>query len=354
LSRRPEVRSHARAGALLGAALLAVLAAGCARREPPSGGPPDLDPPRVLSSSPDSGVAGVPLDSELSITFSEGMEPRTTGDAVSLAPQVGIKRRLWRGRTLTLVLDQPLTPGRTYTLYVAATARDRHANPIGVGITRVFSTGEDFPRGRIEGEITARGMNASDVALWCYRDGRAPDSTARDFDALGLADADGRYRIDGLGVPGNYRLWAFVDLNDNRSFELESDVLAPVDTLLTLTDERPVVSGLMVTVVNPRAPGTVQGAVLDSLPDSLGVARVLAISERDSTRRVTGEVSPEGKFEIQLDPGPWLLRAFRDLDRNRNWQTDREPAGEGIRIVVEPAGEITEIRLRMPLARRQN
>ena len=54
--------------------------------------------------------------------------------------------------------------------------------------------------------------------LWCYPDSVAPDSTARDFAAVGLADDDGSFRISGLH-PGRYRVWAFADLNRNRKYD---------------------------------------------------------------------------------------------------------------------------------------
>lgn len=324
-----------------------LLGSGCAKREPPSGGPPDLEPPRRTASTPDSGSAGVPLDAVISVTFSEGMEPRATAEAVSIAPMIEIRKRQWRGRTLTLVPARPLEPNRTYTLFVAGSSRDRHGNTMSVGSTVVFSTSATFPAGRISGTIEARGLSASGVALWCYQEGRAPDSTARDFDALGLADAQGVFRVDGLAVPARYRLWVFADQNGNRSFEPTTDILAPIDTTFALTAERPVAEGVLVTVINPRAPGTLFGAVLDSLPDSVGVVRVLATSESDSTKRVLADADAEGAFELKLDPGAWIVRAFRDLDRNRLWQPESEPASEPRRIEVEAASEVREFRLRI-------
>ena len=73
-----RIRAHV---AVALAALLAVLAAlsGCAKKGPPSGGPPDLDPPRVIAALPESGAAGVPRDARLTVEFSEGMEPKSTG-----------------------------------------------------------------------------------------------------------------------------------------------------------------------------------------------------------------------------------------------------------------------------------
>jgi hypothetical protein len=319
--------------------------AGCARKGSPSGGPPDLVPPRVASCVPDSGKARVPLDARLSVTFSEGMEPRSTGDAVLLAPQVDIRQRRWKGRELTLVLDQPMRANQTYTLFVGPSARDRQGNSMTSGFTVVFSTADSFPAGVLAGTIEARGFSIVDAHVWCYRDGRAPDSTARDFDALGLTDEQGRFRIPGLPVPGSYRLWVFSDRNRNRSFEPDKDVLAPVDTTIELTVSRPVAQDLMVGVVDPNAPGRVRGIVADSTGDTLGVIRVIAIAEQDSTRRVLVEPGANGTFDLKLEHGRWQVRAWRDADGNRTWQEDAEPASEAIQYEVKPAQEINDVRL---------
>ena len=108
----------------------ALAAAGCAKKGPPTGGPPDLEPPRVLSTSPDSGTAGVGVRPRVSVTFSEGMEPRTTGDALEFAPPVAISQRRWSGNTVTLVLKDSLRTNHAYTLFVGSSARDRHGNPL--------------------------------------------------------------------------------------------------------------------------------------------------------------------------------------------------------------------------------
>lgn len=325
-------------------ALLAI-ASGCAKREPPSGGPPDLEPPRLVATYPDSGAAGVPLDATLTVSFSEGMEPRSAADAVALAPRVEMRRWKWEGNTVRVTLADSLRQGQTYTMFVSPSARDRHGNTMATGATVAFSTAAEFPAGRIVGQVEVRGLNQSAVSLWCYRAGSEPDSTAQDFDAIGLPTTDGNFRIEGLTVPGSYRLWAFADLNSNRSFEPLSDVLVPVDTTFHLTVEAPAVFDVEVTAINPRAPGEVEGAVLDSLADSLGVRRVSARSEADSTRTITADTEPGGAFSFQLEPGGWILVGFRDRNGDRAWQRGRELSSEPQRVVIEPAAEIKGLRL---------
>jgi hypothetical protein len=328
-----------RAAILLLAALVP-LAAGCARKLPPSGGPPDLDPPTVISVAPDSGATGVPRDTRVTIEFSEGMDPRSAALAVEIAPRVDVRQRRWSGRRLTLVFADSLARDHTYTLFVGGDARDRHGNLLGVGRAVPFTTAGTFPPGILEGEVDAVGFAAPGTYLWCYPEGREPDSTARDFDAVGLAGHGGMFRITGLDVPGRYRLWAFADLNRNHSFEPGQDLLAAAETTLALTEGRALASGVRLRVVNPRAPGQVKGTVLDSLQDERGLLRLIVLSSTDSTRRLLYDVDLSGAYDFKWEPGTYLVRAYRDLDRNKAWKRDEEPASEEVRVTVTPAGEL--------------
>jgi methionine-rich copper-binding protein CopC len=350
--RREAGRGHAAWAPLA----LACLALACAKREPPSGGPPDIEAPRVIAASPDSGAAGVALGGPFSITFSESMEPRSTGAAVSIAPYHEVRRVRWRGRTMTVTLAESLQAGRTYTLFVGATARDRHNNPLGTGETIVFSTGPAFPAGRIEGEIEARGFQGPGTHLWVYDAGRAgvPDSTARDYDAIGFAREGGAFRIDGLPAPGRYRLWGFADLNRNRSFEPDVDILAAADTVIDLTAEAPVASGVRIAMLNPRASGRVRGTVSDSLADSAAVLRVLARSATDSSLFSVTAIEADRTFDLQLAPGRWWLTAFHDIDNSRSFQGDREPASERLEVVVEPVADVRDVLLEIRRATRRD
>jgi len=330
--------------------LAAILVTSCARREPPTGGPEDLTPPRLIHSDPDSGRAGVPTDTRVSLTFSEAMDPVATGDAVQISPPVTISKRRWSGHTLTVVFGDTLRSGHTYTVFVGTTARDRHNNDLTAGTSVVFSTGATFPAGRIEGEVEAHGFAGPGTYLWCYHAERTnvPDSTARDFDAVGLVDEKSQFRIDGLAVPGRYKLWAFADVNKNRSYEPERDFLTAVDTTFELTEAHPVAGSVHIRLRNPRAPGTVVGTVIDSLHDSLGVTRVIAIGAVDSTLRVLADVNPDRTFGMTLQAGAWELRAFQDEDRSNDWNPSNEPAGPPVRIELEAAGKAADVRLFLP------
>jgi predicted small lipoprotein YifL len=333
------MRRHIRAPEALAALALVAALAGCAKKGPPTGGPPDLEPPRLVGATPDSGAAGVATNTRISVTFSEGMEPRATGDALELAPPVAIRQRRWAGRTLTLVLKDSLKADHTYTLFVGSGARDRHGNNLVDPRTIVFTTSKEFPPGGLQGRIEAVGFHAATTTLWCYRDGRQPDSTARDFDALGVTDATGEFRIGGLAVPATWRVWGFADLNHNRSFEPLTDLLVRADTVLELTAEHPVATGIRLRMVNPHAPGRFAGTVLDSVSDQSGVARIIMSSVTDTTRRLVYEVPESGSFDFQWDAGIYRVRAYRDLDRNKAWKRDTEPASDEFEVRIDPGSE---------------
>jgi len=293
---------------------------------------------------PDSGAARVGRVAPLVITFSEPMEPRSTSDAVTIVPYVPVKQRRWSGRALTVVLAESLRANQTYALSVGGGARDRHGNPMSSGAAIPFSTADSFPPGAIAGHLQGRGVSVIGAYLWCYAGARTPDSTARDFDALGLADDYGDFRVLGLSVPGTYRLWAFLDLNRNRSFEPANDLLVPIDTTFALSAVAPAATGIEVVVTNPRAPGRVGGAVLDSLAGNAR-SRMIAVSEADEHNVIDLACNNEREFKLELAPGKWQLRGYRDVNGNGRWEQMTEPASEPYSIEVKPTGEITGVRL---------
>src|SRR2546430_736913 len=130
----------------------------------------------------------------------------------------------WRARRCTRTFREKLSSGPTSRpIHVPErTRRWRRRSALAVlslllaagcalreGRTGPFTTSNRFPPGIIEGDVVATGFPAPGTFLWCYPDGRKPDSTARDFDAVGLAGEGGAFRVTGLAVPGRYRIWAF-------------------------------------------------------------------------------------------------------------------------------------------------
>jgi len=57
------------------------------------------------------------------------------------------------------------------------------------------------------------------------------------------------------------------------------------------------------------------------------------------------DLDRDRNFELSLRAGPWLVRAFQDEDRNNDWEPLKEPAGDTVRVELEPAGELKDLKL---------
>src|SRR5436853_6149258 len=153
-------------GHLAATAFALMVVAGCARKLPPSGGPPDIEPPSVLSVTPDSGATAVSRSARFVVEFSEGMDPVSASTAVEIAPAVDIKQRHWSGRRLWLVPRDSLRAEQTYTIFIGTDARDRHGNGLRAGRAVPFTTALAFPSGLIEGQVVATGFSVPGTYLW--------------------------------------------------------------------------------------------------------------------------------------------------------------------------------------------
>ena len=324
--------------------LLAALLAGCARKLPPTGGPPDISPPTLQATEPDSGATGVPRDGVVRLVFSEAMDRASVGQNVVVGPGVrGVRAKWVNGHTLALEPDGPLPEDRTLVVIVPPEARDVRGNALDRVFTAHFTTGAAFPPGEIEGTVQGRGVNADGVYIWAYRDdlGHVPDSTAFDMDALGQAHGGGRFTLPGLPVPGTYRLFTFVDRNRNRSFEPTMDLLSRSDSLVALSADAPRAADVRLFAVDPEAVARVEGAVIDSLAPGTAALRVEARAVPTGTAIAADRVPivvievNEGRFAGSLRSGRWRLVAWRDLDNDRT-RSPAEPVSAAAEVDLDP------------------
>src|SRR5690242_18752508 len=326
--------------------VLALLAAGCARKLPPTGGPRDVTAPSLMATQPDSGATKVPRDATIRLVFSEPMDRASVGENVVLGPGVRNVRAKWEnGRTLALVPDGPLPEGKTLTLLVPPGARDLRGNALDRAFVVHFTAADAFPAGAIEGTVVGQGVTADGVYVWAYRDdlGHRPDSTAFDMDGLGQAHNGGKFVLPGLAVPGTYRLYAFVDRNRNRSFEPGTDLLSRSDSLLALTAGAPRAADVRLLATDPEAVARVEGAVIDSLAPGTAALRVEARAVPVDTAIAADRVPVvvidvnQGRFVGNLRAGRWRLVAFRDLDGDRT-RSASEPVSAAAEVNLSPGG----------------
>ena len=208
--------------------ILAALLLGCAKVGPPTGGPVDKEPPRILSHYPESDALEVARDTEVEIVFSEPMNREQTEAALFTSP-VGPLQLSWRGPRLRLVM--PLAEERTYVLTVGTGARDLRGNALTNSFTLAFATGSQLDQGRVRGRVYQDHQPVAGAYVWAYDLGTFSGEVGLDEPSYQTqSGADGGYEFVRL-APGHYRVLAFRDANRNALPDADEWLALPASSV---------------------------------------------------------------------------------------------------------------------------
>jgi hypothetical protein len=209
--------------ARLATALLPVCPAallGCARIEPPPGGPPDREPPRLISVRPDSlatlrGFDGV-AEFQFDEVISEGGAPNRgegTGGLeklVILSPTTRVPEVDWRRSRITVKPREGWRPNRVYRVELLPGITDLRNNRSSEGAVVTFTTGGPQPQTRLRGLVvdwsTSRPAGGALVVAALL-----PDSLPYRV----VADSSGRFSLGPLPA-GEYLVTGVLDQNNNQ------------------------------------------------------------------------------------------------------------------------------------------
>jgi hypothetical protein len=284
---------------------------------PPSGGPEDKTPPRVDVTVPARDSAGVAVDSDIRITFSEKMATARAERLVTFAPEVEVGDARWDGTTLVLTTRAGLARDTTYVVTLKSGFQDRHGVAAKDDYRFAFATAAHIDSGTVSGTVRFRREPTRNGVVLCYTlpvdSGFAPGGT-RPNRRTG-ADADGRFRLEYL--PTNDRavvVWAFEDRNRNQVFEPADEVGLEVPETVVLSPGTSAVGGVDLAIVDPDEPAVVRGRVVNSSGlDTLAVS-VALYADTASTPRYYTACDTSGAYEFRsVSAGDYELRAFVDV-----------------------------------------
>ena len=215
------------------AATVILIATGCARQATPTGGPKDATPPVVVESDPPSGTIRF-KSKNISVTFDEFVILDKLNEKFMISPPVGIKPKInIRGKSLNIEFMDKLKDSTTYTLYFQDIIRDlNEGNPI-PNYQYVFSTGNVLDSLSVTGNVLLAdnlesGKNIL-VLLYTNLADTAPRKLIPDY--ITIADINGYFRINNV-KGGNYRLYALVDNNNNKRYDLSDETFAFLDSVI--------------------------------------------------------------------------------------------------------------------------
>lgn len=214
---------------LLAVSLLVFLA--CASMGTPDGGPYDEEPPVLMEARPAIGATKVKTG-KITLDFDENIKLENAFENVVVSPpQIQMPVIKSSGKRVTVELADTLVPDVTYSIdFGNAIVDNNEGNPY-EDFAYYFSTGETVDTLAVSGTV----LNAEDlepikgivVGLHSCLDDSA--FTKLPFERVSRTDSKGHFVIKGI-APGNYRLYALSEANNNYLFDQKSEVLAFMDT----------------------------------------------------------------------------------------------------------------------------
>ena len=229
--------------AVAGIPLIFLALAACASMGTPTGGARDEDPPRFVRANPAPGSVNVSRQ-RIDIEFNEIVNVKDAFTKIVVSPpQKQTPRVSSLGRRVTVTFNDTLPENTTITIDFGNSIEDNNEGNKLPNFQYYFSTGPDIDTLQISGMVLSadnlepqQGMlvgvysNLSDTAF-----SKLP------FERMAKTDDRGRFSILGL-APGDYRLFALNDLDNDYHRANPEEAMAFYDFTLSPTTTRTMAS----------------------------------------------------------------------------------------------------------------
>lgn len=298
-------------------ALLVAIELACAISVPPSGGPEDKTPPKVVGTNPKPDSSGVAANARISITFSEDMTRARLERLVTFSPDVEIGRVEWKGRTVIIEPARGLHPDTTYQVQIAEGFRDNHNVANKSGYQFAFATSAAIDSGTISGRVFFRREPTKNAVVRCFvlpKDSSFAAESARP-DREAKADAEGKYSVGYLPNRENaIVVWAFEDANNNRSFNPDKDVAVEQPDTVVLTARKTTVVENDIYIVDPKEPAVIAGVIANRTgADTVAITVTMDAVNDTTPPTYYTKCDAGGAYEFKALAGAYVVRGFIDF-----------------------------------------
>ena len=216
--------------------MLVIIGYSCASMGTPDGGPYDEMPPKFLGSSPKLHEVNV-KGTKFELEFDEFIKLEKASEKVVVSPpQLEQPEIKVVGKKVVGELLDNLKEGVTYTIdFSDAIVDNNEGNPMG-HFTYSFSTGTSIDTMEVSGTV----LNAADlepikgVLVGLHKNLNDSAFTKLPFDRVSRTDSRGHFSIRGV-APGEYRIYALMDGNQNYLFDSKTEAIAFSDSIIIPT-----------------------------------------------------------------------------------------------------------------------
>ena len=304
-----------------------LIAVSCAKVSAPVGGPRDKEPPVMVKSIPSYGSLNF-TGRRVEILFDEYVVLEQISDKFMVSPPMKKKPQVYvRGKGIIVDFEEPLRENSTYTLYFQDAVRDLNESNILDNFEFVFSTGNTLDSLSVTGNVfSAFTLEVPEKAIVVLHRSLSDTAARKSMpDYISGIDANGYFRIGNV-APGNYRLYAIADEDNSRTYNLETEYFAFLDSVIAVSPERNYKPVPKDTAVVKREPGR-----KPELPARTGdhqlllfqaqkKAHYLASSNREMKYKLNYILSiPPDTMKFRLEiPGASASSYFIEESRNRD------------------------------------
>jgi uncharacterized protein (DUF2141 family) len=221
--------------------------ASCAQRGRPDGGPRDLDPPKFVNSNPENYTTNYNKD-EVIINFNEFLKLVDARQQIFFSPPIEPRPAIFpmgqASKTVRLDISRDsLDDNTTYTVNFGKSIEDNNEGNKLPYFKYVFSTGDYVDSLQVEGNVFDAFSRVSDgnISVMLYTlDSTYTDSIVYDRVPRYISfvrDSTSLFSIDNI-KPGNYKMVAISDKNNNYKFDPAQDKIGFVsDTVKIPSDQ---------------------------------------------------------------------------------------------------------------------
>lgn len=214
-------------------------AASCASIGNPTGGPRDEDPPVFVRANPAPGSVNVTRD-RIDIDFNEIITVKDAFTNVVISPpSKQVPRVSSNGRRVTVTFNDTLQDSTTYTIDFGNSIQDNNEGNKLPSFTYSFSTGPVIDSLQISGMVLSAENSEPQqgILVGVYSNLSDTAFSTLPFERMAKTDDRGRFSILGL-KPGQYRIFALADLDNDYHRANPEESMAFYDYLLSPTSER--------------------------------------------------------------------------------------------------------------------
>ena len=212
---------------ILHSSFFILLLVSCAKMGSPDGGWYDETPPTITGSAPADKATGVKTR-KINIYFDEYIQVDNPTEKVVISPpQLETPEIKAGGKKITVEIKDSLKANTTYTVdFSDAISDNNENNPLG-NYTYTFSTGDHIDTLEVSGYVLdAKNLEPiKGILVGLYSNLNDTAFTTSPMLRVSRTDSRGMFIIKGI-APGNYRIYALEDADNNYYYSQKSERLA--------------------------------------------------------------------------------------------------------------------------------